>query len=302
MRALVLMSALFFFACGDAPATALIDEQFVEGSSPQIGPADAPSITFQEFEGFAPPAARALMPQRRLISSETSFKSVFGVEAPEWADFSESWMVFYSAGVPDSVGTRAEVGSIHLSNTGRSLQVITREVLPDGCAVGVPSAPAWTLVQFQKPNIRPQSVRYYGSVDHLTCQASCEGLSGEFENVSRGLWYMSESDYPYDSIFRGGAADTISDEVVLAQTLGAAGPIETVDFAAWFERRTTVDPADDPYYREQAAQLKLVRSSLEANLTDLRVVRIGEIEVHIFIIGRTSCGDIAGLHTISIET
>jgi len=302
MRGLLVFSALFLFACGDDPEPTSIDEQFVEGESPQIGPADAPSITFQEFEGFVPSADRAMTPQRRLISSDASFKSVFGVDPPGWADFSENWMVFYSAGVPDAVGVYADIESLRLSSTGKSLQVVTREVLPDNCAVGVPSAPAWTLVQFQKPNLRPQSVRYYGSTDHLTCQTSCDGLVTEFENVSRGLWYTRESDYPYDSIFHAGAADSISDDAVLAQTLGATGPIESVDFDEWFDRRTTVEPDEDPYYVEQAAQLKLIRASMEANLTDLRVVRIGEIQVHIFIVGRTSCGDLAGLHTISIET
>ncbi len=302
MRGLLVFSALFLFACGDEPATDSFDEQFVEGESPKLGPADAPSISFQEFDGFVPSADRAATPQRRLISSEASFKAVFGVAAPGWTDFSQDWMVFYSAGVPAAVGVRAEVESLRLSSTGKSLQVVTREVLPDDCAVGVPSSPAWTLVQFKKPNLRPQSVRYFGSTENLVCATSCDGLSGEFENASRGLWYMSESDYPYDSVFHVGAADALADDAALAQTLGATGPIESVDFAAWFDRRTTVEPDEDPFYIEQAAQLKVIRASMEANLTDLRVVRIGEVQVHIFIIGRTSCGDIAGLHTVSIET
>jgi hypothetical protein len=31
-------------------------------------------------------------------------------------------------------------------------------------------------------------------------------------------------------------------------------------------------------------------------------LRVGEVEVHVYYLGRTACGELAGFHSISIET
>jgi len=45
-----------------------------------------------------------------------------------------------------------------------------------------------------------------------------------------------------------------------------------------------------------------LRGVLESSLTNLRVLRIGEIEVQVYLIGKTPGGSWAGLHTVSVET
>ncbi|MEZ4459526.1 MAG: nuclease A inhibitor family protein [bacterium] len=293
---------VFALACSDEATEPAINEELVEGAAPEIGPADAPTISFQSFDGFVPSDAVAKKAQRRLISSAASFQSIFGTEAPGWANFDQNWMVYYSVGVPDAPGGLAKIDRIQLSSTGKSLQVVTKEVALDACADGVPTAAAWTLVQFPKPNLRPQSVRYYANPSDLACQTSCENVAVDLENTARGVWFTSESDYPFDPVLVAGAGDILADDAALAEALGATGPIQAVDASEWFARYTVVSPDDDPYYVEQARNIGRIQRSIEAQLTDVRVLRVGEVQVHIFVVGRTSCGDVAGVHTISIET
>ena len=41
---------------------------------------------------------------------------------------------------------------------------------------------------------------------------------------------------------------------------------------------------------------------LKTHLTDIKVYRVGEVEVNCYILGQTESGNIAGLSTISVET
>ncbi len=41
---------------------------------------------------------------------------------------------------------------------------------------------------------------------------------------------------------------------------------------------------------------------LQTHLTDLKVYRLGEVEIDVYVLGKTESGAIAGLATISVET
>ena len=42
--------------------------------------------------------------------------------------------------------------------------------------------------------------------------------------------------------------------------------------------------------------------SINTNLAQVQVFRVGEVEINIYIIGKTPTGDIIGLKTLSVET
>ena len=77
---------------------------------------------------------------------------------------------------------------------------------------------------------------------------------------------------------------------------------EQRSFAELFDDLTTVfDPAD-PAAVEAAERYKALRTVLETNLTDLTVIRIGEIAIDVYIVGVSSCGELVALKTVSVET
>src|SRR5688572_18022887 len=58
---------------------------------------------------------------RYLITSASSYRSIFNHAPPSTVNFLNEWVFFYSAGVRNSGGYEASVQQISLSSTGRSI-------------------------------------------------------------------------------------------------------------------------------------------------------------------------------------
>ncbi len=119
------------------------------------------------------------------------------------------------------------------------------------------------------------------------------------------LLFTSESDRPFDLVSFPGAghsAPTV-DRVLglLATPQGYTGELRSVDnFYVCFE------PANGNADPNAAA---LVQAAVQARLSDLIYVAVHapagspyQAEVHVYLLGRTQCGDLVGLHSISVET
>lgn len=107
-----------------------------------------------------------------------------------------------------------------------------------------------------------------------------------------GLTYPSESDEPFDA-FRWDGTGAARDQIAAHARKGRK--IEAVPVDAFFGQ---LDDADD------ADRFRSLRRALESTLKDLQIFRASgdDAEVDVFLIGRLPSGQLAGLHTISIET
>lgn len=129
-----------------------------------------------------------------------------------------------------------------------------------------------------------------------------EELLRELKRLSEGLFIMSESDYPFEILYLDGK-DGLSYER-LRELAGSPSnaPIETrslEDFS-----RSTIYYAgvkDGPEARPVESPESLFRL-LKENLRELRVYRIGEINIPVYIIGQSAEGNWIGLSTRVIET
>lgn len=61
------------------------------------------------------------------------------------------------------------------------------------------------------------------------------------------------------------------------------------------------DPAD-PDSTARAARFAALKSTIDSQLTDVKVYRFGEVSISTFIVGRTRTGELAGLLTGQVET
>ena len=68
------------------------------------------------------------------------------------------------------------------------------------------------------------------------------------------------------------------------------------------EKKTKRRLAGDPASVASAARFAALKTLLQANLTDLTVVRFGSRNLSSFIVGRTAAGELAGLLTGQVET
>ena len=127
-----------------------------------------------------------------------------------------------------------------------------------------------------------------------------EGLLEELREATRGLTYMSESDYPFE-VFRWEREPTPEHLRALAGSEPGAA-VETRTAAEFFRAA-----ASEPEWKG-AEDLALARRFqrllrlLEENLADLKVYRVGEINMPVYVVGRSASGAWLGLSTRVVET
>jgi hypothetical protein len=110
----------------------------------------------------------------------------------------------------------------------------------------------------------------------------------EIVAASKGLTYPSESDEPFEAV-RWGVASTV-DPAVAKVAEGRAVVTQTVaEFFAELEAS------------EEGKRWTALRQAVE-RLGDVRVLRVGERRVDVYVVGRSRRGEWVGLHTVSVET
>ena len=113
----------------------------------------------------------------------------------------------------------------------------------------------------------------------------------QIRQAAQGLTYPSESDYPLD---------------VVTFPATAASPRDALKTAA--DRRGNVEEiSPETFWKELdgvegAHGFVDLRRVMEANLTRISVVRIGQTTIDVYVLGRAKLGDWLGFHTISVET
>jgi Nuclease A inhibitor-like protein len=121
------------------------------------------------------------------------------------------------------------------------------------------------------------------------------------KQASEGMLYTSESDYPFD-VFSW-KTDTLTPEQVLIETKHSENtPIQVWDLDKFFAQATQEKDWYGPEEKETVAQHKHLVHTLQTTLSDIQVYRVGEIELDVYIVGKTPEGSLAGLSTKVVET
>ncbi len=111
-----------------------------------------------------------------------------------------------------------------------------------------------------------------------------------------GLTYPSESDSPFD-VFTWVDALRLAQSAkeVLAHHIPADRKVEDVPLDRFFTRLETTN---------DLTRVRALRQTVETNLRDIAIFRggVGEVEVDVYLLGRTQDGKWVGLHSVSVET
>ena len=130
-------------------------------------------------------------------------------------------------------------------------------------------------------------------------------LREELERASAGLVYSSESDRPFEFFsLRYAGRSSPPAPVEFAKLVGAKEGIlaEQRSLTDFFARHTaTSDPYDSEAQKIRPRYETLMRV-LSTRLRDVRVYRLGKIEIKCYIAGLDGEGNLAGLQTVAIET
>ena len=126
-------------------------------------------------------------------------------------------------------------------------------------------------------------------------------LVNQLSQASEGLLWQSESDYPFKTIYIENVDDIEEKLLEVTNSIGHT-MLQVRELDKFFQG---VTEEKDWYNDEEMAECKRYQELvklLKTHLRDIKVYRVGEVEVSCYILGKTENNAIAGLSTISVET
>lgn len=115
---------------------------------------------------------------------------------------------------------------------------------------------------------------------------------------------MSESEFPFEVVdWTDRAIATLTEAALLELTHHSPNDaIEIQDFDWFFEPAIVAQDWHSETEQAIVQHYQQLVTLLKQNLSNLRVYRIGKINLDIYILGQTETGDVAGIATKAVET
>ncbi|MEM1171812.1 MAG: nuclease A inhibitor family protein [Cyanobacteria bacterium P01_H01_bin.35] len=122
--------------------------------------------------------------------------------------------------------------------------------------------------------------------------------------AAKDLLWTSESDYPFEAlIWEFGEKILLDNEVLLKITKHSLDtPIKVIEFDSFFQGLITHKDWHNSEDADTVTRYQELVRIMKQYLSDLKIYKVGKIEINVYIIGKTDTGDYAGLATVSIET
>src|SRR5437762_759354 len=118
--------------------------------------------------------------------------------------------------------------------------------------------------------------------DSKEAKTSETDITRQIKKAAEGLWYISETDaeiFP----FTGSKADSVTKENLLEQIGRSADtPVEERDFNQMFERFIKIEDWFGDEEKATATKFAALKSLLEKNLKDLKVFKVGQINLDVY--------------------
>lgn len=127
-------------------------------------------------------------------------------------------------------------------------------------------------------------------------------LIDRLRQLSKGLLWMSESDYPFETIYWKNQGNLTKKKLLQLSGHDLNTLVEVEQLNRFF---VLAIKEQDWHEQEKKAEVKRYRvllDFLKNYLRDIKVYRVGEVEIDIYIVGRTNSRNLAGLSTKAIET
>ena len=124
----------------------------------------------------------------------------------------------------------------------------------------------------------------------------------QLKQASQGLLWLSESDYPFEIVYWQEENLTITEKLLQNSKNNGDKTIETISLESFFKSATRKQDWHDRAEKEEVDRYQALVKLLQEKLTDVKVYRVGEIEIDVYILGKTESGAICGLSTKVIET
>ncbi|MDT5158717.1 MAG: hypothetical protein QOH51_3074 [Acidobacteriota bacterium] len=126
-------------------------------------------------------------------------------------------------------------------------------------------------------------------------------LIEELREATRGLTFMSESDYPFE-VFKWGRAEPSNAFLRGLTKQDASVPVSTQTPAEFFRAAAAEPDWKGSEELALARRFQKLLRLLEENLSDLKVFRVGRVNLPVYVAGRAASGLWLGVSTRVVET
>ena len=123
-----------------------------------------------------------------------------------------------------------------------------------------------------------------------------QSLLAEIEKSTAGLTYISETDAAIEP-YSGGRFENVAVENITTAT-----PNEEAPPRNFFARLTSDNDWYDEKQRSTAKRFAELERLLEDNLRDLKMFRVGQIRIDIYVVGLDADSTLMGIKTKAVET
>lgn len=131
---------------------------------------------------------------------------------------------------------------------------------------------------------------------------SDEQIMDEIGRAARGLFRMSESDYPVEPFRLAGAQGPTASLLRRVAGASADAAVTAVSAEEFFRPEAFVEMSGDAVGLASAERVGGLSRALLDNLSDVTVYRVGEINIPVYVLGRSASGNWLGVSTRVVET
>ncbi|RIJ41702.1 nuclease A inhibitor family protein [Pontibacter oryzae] len=131
-----------------------------------------------------------------------------------------------------------------------------------------------------------------------------EELKKELMQASEGLLMQSETDAPFEFYYHEKPESEPFTEDTIVEWDGKPGgaKVEIVAVEEFLKNMTHPDSDAAQEQHENAERFRLLQVKLKELLQDVKVFKISQVSMPVYLIGKTENGDYAGLKTLVVET
>ncbi|QLE41162.1 nuclease [Nostoc sp. C052] len=129
-------------------------------------------------------------------------------------------------------------------------------------------------------------------------------ITEKIKQASDGLLMMSESEYPFEVFLWSNQAQEPMTAQKLLQLTGHSPEtsVEEVELDHIFRNCAVEKEWHNEIQKQNVQKYQSLIKTLKDSLTDIQVYRIGTISIDVYIVGKTSSEDLAGISTKVVET
>ncbi|MGJ5629905.1 nuclease A inhibitor family protein [Nostoc sp. CALU 1950] len=129
-------------------------------------------------------------------------------------------------------------------------------------------------------------------------------ITEKLKQAFDGLLMISESEYPFEAFLWSNQAQEPMTAQKLLQLTGHSleTSIEEVELDYIFRNCAEEKQWHDEIQKQNVSKFQSLVKILKDHLTDIKVYRIGTINLDIYIVGKTPSADLAGISAKVVET